>query len=239
MSPPTKSWRVLIYDPHLVVREGLRCLLQSTPLHVCAAAASPNQLLRCIRRTACDVVIMELRHDGRRDLSLLDAVLRTKPGAHALIYTGEVTLPFIATLYERGALGVVTKTSNRKTLIAGAQRVAEGQQYFAPEFAERIASYSTSSSYQSNPRHRLRPRELRIFVGLAFGHSPAEIAHSLGLVKKTVQNTAAAISAKLGITREQFRDRALEYGLIAETDLPSSHRPIRALHSVHRRPSRP
>lgn len=93
--------------------------------------------------------------------------------------------------------------------------VAEGQTYFMPGFAEKLALYHTSGA-KRDPRQVLTQRELVIFAMLAEGRTPSEIAEKLGLSSKSVSNRAFTIRRKLGIDRSDFLRLALEYHLIGE-----------------------
>jgi DNA-binding NarL/FixJ family response regulator len=221
MPEPLKPVRVFLFDEHLAVREGLRRLFEDTPLEAKYEAPTPDELFKKLPRSRFDLLVMEPRTQGRRDLALLETVLEEKPDAHVLIYTGPERLPFIAKCYRQGALGFVSKVADSSTLIAGALTVARGEQYFSPGVAQEIASYKISPREAQDPTLLLDAKLLRIFVELAAGRSTDEVARSMSLAEKTVQNLVPKICMKLGdVPRTSFHAIAEEYGLIEASHGP-------------------
>ena len=60
----------------------------------------------------------------------------------------------------------------------------------------------------------LTKRQLEIFLLVAEGHAPDDIARDLGMNRRTVSNQLVIIRRKLDIPREHFRSYAIEYGLV-------------------------
>lgn len=213
MSRSPHSTRIFVYDEQLAVREGLRRLFDRTSIRVVGDAGTVPELLAQLDRKVMDALVLEPMTDGRRDIGVLDQVRKHFPKARILVYSSHAAVPFIASAYEAGAKGFVTKTSDRERLRAAVLRVAEGGKYFSPEIAEQLAGYYTDPKEQG-PRSILTERECEIFVRLAAGQGLAAIAKELGLSLKSVQNRAVTVRYKLGIERKDFHRVAVAYDLI-------------------------
>lgn len=211
MTRPKKTWRVLVFDEHLAVREGLRALLSKTPFTIKAMLERSEDLLQKLPHASFDVLLMEPRLAQRQDWGLLEDVVTIAPQARVLVYSESPHISFIAAAHRLGVRGFVSKRADRQTLTEGLSAVAEDRTYYGKSVAEELMAFHAQ---QDHPQALLDPQMFRIFLGLAAGRSTEAVAADLGLTAKTVRNLVPRIKMQLKIEREDFRATAERYGLI-------------------------
>ena len=78
--------RVLIVDDHLLVRKGLRAVLEGTPdIEVVEEAENGREALDRVRETAPDVVLMDLSMPGLNGIEATRRIAEEAPNTHALV----------------------------------------------------------------------------------------------------------------------------------------------------------
>lgn len=214
--------RVVLVDDQMLVRSGIRGLLDLTPdIRVVAEAADGEQAAGVIARTPADVLLLDVRmpHCGGIEL-LRRAASQSPPLAlpPAILLT---TFDDDAALFDgmrAGARGFLLKDISLERLADGIRSVAGGATLFRPALTERTrAAYekSAGASAPAAPGGQLTGRETEILALMAAGLNNAEIAQALGPSEGTVKNHVSSILAKLGV-RDRLRAvlRGLELGQI-------------------------
>lgn len=199
--------RLLLVDDHLVVRVGLRSLLETQPdICVVAEAAGGNSALEAFAKHHPDVTLMDLRMPDLNGAEAT-ALLRQKfPDARVLVLT---TYDYDEDIYralEAGAAGYLLKNIDSASLL-GAVRAIHAGTYKLPEaLATRLA--------QRKAAPELTPRELEVLLLIVQGQSNKEIGSTLNLSENTVKNHVKMILEKLGVAdRTQAATCALQRGL--------------------------
>jgi DNA-binding NarL/FixJ family response regulator len=190
--------RILVVDDHPVVLDGVRNLLAGHPdLRVVGEAESPGSALRLVGELQPDVVILDLRLDGRFSPELAASVKAAAPGCKVLIHTSsEENEPVLAAL-RAGADGAVFK-DGRDLVTALRTLVDTGERYLDPRLrGERAAARGTEPG--GPVVDPLSPREYDVLRALALGQSTREIASELYLSESTVRGYTKALLTKLGV----------------------------------------
>lgn len=195
MPPDAPPIRILLVDDHLIVRQGLRALLQAEPdLLLIAEADCGADALRLAPALLPDVILLDI---GLRDLNGVEVLgrLRTAcPAARGLILSMYDDPATIAAARRAGARGYVVKGRGIDSLIDAIRLVQKGQLHF-PAPAGRPPN-APSPPAELDP---LTPREREILGLLSQGLSGPQIALRLGLRQKTIENHRARIMEKLDI----------------------------------------
>lgn len=186
--------RVVIADDHVLIREGLRKVLAREPdMQVVGEASDGPGLIRLLRTTGADVVLMDINMPGDGSLETLQVIAALRPGLPVLIIS---MLPeeHAALRYLRmGAAGYVSKEAAADELVGAIRRVLGGDRYVSPALAERLATGAPS-------RHELlSPRELQVLQLIAKGRSVKGIAEALSVSVSTVHTHRAHVLEKLNL----------------------------------------
>jgi len=213
-SVATDTITIVVADDHLVVRSGLRLLLEvEGGFSVVAEAADADSALRSVLGYKPTVLVLDLNMPG--DLTSLDAiplVSERSPGTSVVVLTMQEDPSFARTALQAGARGYVLKDSANTELVEAVRRTAAGETYLAPRLGAALAA---TAAAPSGPPDDLTPRELEVLRLIALGHTNAEIGAQLFLSIRTVESHRAHIQQKLRrSTRAELVRYALDHGLL-------------------------
>lgn len=200
--------RLLLVDDHLVVRVGLRSLLETQPdMVVVAEAASGEAALREFERHHPDLTLMDLRMP-EMDGAQTTATLRQRhPGARVLVLTTFDTDEDIYRALQAGACGYLLKNTDSEPLLQTIRAVHAGAYRLPAEVAARLA--------QRQAAPELSPREREVLEHIVKGRSNKEIGCALGVAENTVKNHVKVILDKLGVAdRTQAATTAIQRGIV-------------------------
>jgi DNA-binding NarL/FixJ family response regulator len=222
--------RVLIVDDHEIVRDGLRALLKSAPdIQVVGEAADGVEAVAVARRTAPDVVVMDLDMPGGNGEAATVELSRFDPAPKVLILTMHNEEERLVPLLKDGARGYLGKDCADHDLIDAIRVVASGEFFVRPTVARILAANamqrrsSSPVDEQRNLFETLSMRERAVLQHVAAGYSGVEIGRMLGITPKTVDTYKNRIGQKLGFThRTDYVRFALRLGLIGDDAGPSA-----------------
>jgi DNA-binding NarL/FixJ family response regulator len=214
--------RVVLADDQEIVRAGLRMIVDSQPdLEVVGEAANGAAAIEVARRTAPDVVLMDIR------MPVLDGIEATRritaaaeePRVRVLILTTYEADEYVFDALGAGASGFLLKASPPEDLVRGIREVAAGDALLAPSVTRRLieefATRPARVGRQNSELDTLTERELAVLREVARGLTNAEIAARLHVAETTVKTHVAHVLDKL-----ELRDRvqavivAYENGLV-------------------------
>jgi len=202
--------RVLIADDQLLVRQGLRALLEVEPeIEIAGEAGDGIEALALIAALDIDVVLLDIRMPRKSGLDVLKELSAPPP---TLILTtfddAEIALEAI----RAGARGFMLKDVSFQQLIGAIRAIAAGATVFQPALTHRLLEKTKRSTEFVE---RLTAREIEVVRLMAGGYSNGEIAHALGTAEGTVKNHVSNILSKLG-ARDRTRAvlKALEAGML-------------------------
>lgn len=209
--------RVLLVDDQMLVRSGIRGLLDLTPdIRVIAEAADGAEAAQLIAQTDADVLLLDVRMPHCSGIELLQREPERLPPTILL-----TTFDDDSALFEgmrAGARGFLLKDISLERLAEGIRSVAAGGTLFRPALTERTrAAYEKPVTAAPAPdlSTPLTSRETEILALMAAGFNNAEISQALGPSEGTIKNHVSSILAKLGV-RDRVRAvlRGLELGHI-------------------------
>lgn len=189
--------RLLLVDPHAMVRDGLRRILaEAFPDLRCGDAATTTEALLALRAARWDAVLLDLSVAGRGGLDLLKDIRRLRPRLPVLVTTPYADDPFAVRCFRAGAAGYVAKARPATELVEATRRILAGGRYLDADLAEQLAASLVWGS--DRPAHdALSDRELQVLQLLARGRSVRDIAAELHLSDKTISTYRARILEKL------------------------------------------
>ena len=215
--------RVMIVDDHVVVREGIAELLESSgEFEVVGHAGDGEEVVEVARKLTPDVVIMDILMPGKNGIDACRDLREALPETRVLMLTASNDHTAIVQSVDAGASGYLQKYSDKDMLLATVREVAAGQFRLQGEAARRLVSGISGGSIRIAPGEldRLTDRERQILGMFARGMSYAEIAEVRGNNPMTVRNSVYAIQRKLGVrTRQELGVWAARSGLLDDDEL--------------------
>ena len=196
------STRVLIVDDHPVYRDGLVALIQAADdLTVVAAVGDGPEAIAATKTMQVDVVLMDLNLPTVSGISATATITAQLAPPAVLALTMVDDDDTVLAALRAGARGYVLKGAPGEEIAAAVRTVAAGGAVFGAGVAGRVlaATSATTAPQQPPPDGDLTARERDVLNQLAQGASNAQIARSLGLSIKTVQNYVSRILDKLQV----------------------------------------
>ena len=215
--------RVVVVDDHLVVRGGLRMMLEiaGEGFTLVGDAADGATALGVVEELQPDVVLMDLRMPGMDGLEAITHIRSTWPRVAVVILTTYNEDDLMLRGLRAGACGYLLKDINRETLFHAIQTAARGEMLLQPEMMTRILSLTSqapqplSSPLEQSLSMELTEREREVLLGVARGERSKEIAKRLGISLRTVGAHLTSIYTKLHVdSRASAVAVAMERGLL-------------------------
>ena len=191
--------RVIVAEDHAIVREGIKQLIgMARDLEVVGEAGNGEQLLECLRKTACDVELLDIRMPGVNGLEAIPRIRALANGPAILVLSMHNEAQMAARALKIGAAGYATKDSDPALLISAIRKVAGGGRYIDPDLADRMV-FEVGLTDSRPPHAQLSEREFSVFERLVRGEGVNDIALHLAISNKTVSTHKARLMQKLGV----------------------------------------
>jgi DNA-binding NarL/FixJ family response regulator len=202
---------VIVVDDHPVFRDGLvASLARLDDLSVVGVAATGEEAVDLATALHPDVMLMDLNLPGISGVEATRRIAMLDPRPAVLAVTMVDDDDTVLTALRAGAAGYILKGSTGEQIAAATRTAASGGAVFGPGIASRILAATTGRRTPAKDGD-LTDRERDVLAMLAEGAGNAQIARSLGLSLKTVQNYVSRILDKLQVAdRTQAALRARE-----------------------------
>ncbi len=216
----TDPIRVLIADDHLVVREGLRLILETGDgFDVVGEAPDGAEAVRLAGELQPGVVLMDLRMPGMDGLEAIERISAQWPQIAVVILTTYNEDDLMIRGLRLGARGYLLKDTDRATLFNSIRAAARGETLLRPELMARVLSHAESKPTAAPAKRaegiELTERELEVLTGVARGERNKEIAARLNITERTVKAHLDSIYNKLGVdSRAAAVSAASQRGLL-------------------------
>jgi DNA-binding NarL/FixJ family response regulator len=203
VSDPSSAVRVLLVDDHVLVRSGVRTLLEAKhAFHIVGEAREGIEALDLIAHTSPRVAVMDLIMPGLGGLETTRQIRERHPGTDVVILSmycdeEQVQLALLA-----GARGFVQKGAEVERLAEAIRRVAEGQLDFGDVITEERLQAMLAQPPAPSPYDSLTRREREVLQLAAWGYTSERIAESLAVSPRTVESHRSHLLRKLGLRNQ-------------------------------------
>ncbi|HTN80071.1 MAG TPA: response regulator transcription factor [Acidimicrobiales bacterium] len=195
---------VLLADDDVLVRQGLRVLVESSgDLNVVGEAADGDQAVEMAASMRPDVVVMDVRMPGRNGIEATREIASWEaPRPRVLVLTTFDLDEIVHDALEAGADGFLLKRATPDELIGGIRTVAAGDALISAALTRRLLGYvagkKSGSAAAASLVVPLTTREEEVLRYLTEGLSNAEIAEKLVIGHETVKTHVKRICMKTG-----------------------------------------
>jgi two-component system response regulator NreC len=209
------SVTIVLADDHVVVRRGLRLVLESEDdLRVVAEAGDVADAMRYVRAHRPSVLVLDLNMPGEPSLAAIPRFLEGSPGTAIVVLTMQENPAFAREALRSGALAYVLKEAADDELVHAVRAAASGDIYLNPRLGARLAAEPPAPE---GPPDDLSEREVEVLRLIALGHTNGEIGKQLYLSVRTVETHRAHIQQKLRrSTRAELVRYALDHDLVGD-----------------------
>ena len=206
--------RLQIAHHHQLVREGIAGLLQGERrVKVCHQATETDALVRGLRESRPDVVLLDMHLPPAGGLEALRRALRARPEARIVCLAANRNGLHPSRLMEQGAAGVLTVGCSRLELLEAVIAVAAGRVHVGADLARSLLQAGYHACVE--PVSSLSAREFAVMKLLSEGRRLPEISDRLCISTKTVSTYRSRLCRKLGVrTDVELTHLSLRHGLI-------------------------
>ncbi|WP_020182085.1 MULTISPECIES: response regulator transcription factor [unclassified Methylotenera] len=208
---------ILLVDDHVVVRQGLKNLLQQWGYTVVAEGSSGEEAIVLWQKHQPSLAIIDLDMSGIGGLEALNRILLRDKSAKILIYSMHEDSIFAMRAIQAGAKGYVIKTDDAQTLLDAVSKIINGQRYIGQKLAQNLAIDHVNDNRR--PLEKLSAREFEVFRQIVDGNSLTQISNSLNISYKTVANIQTQIKQKLDVqTTANLVHLAILHGVVGKRE---------------------
>lgn len=209
--------RVLIVDDHVVVRSGIRMLLDAEPdIEVVGEASDGSEALDLVQHLQPHVVLMDIAMPVINGLDATRKIKRDWPDINVLVLTMHRSEEYFYEVLKSGGSGYILKAADSNDLVNAVRIVSRGEIFLNPSLAQRLVKdYLNLLETGADHKVQLSPRESEIFELLVKGYSNKEIADKLVLSPSTVYTHKNNLMKKLGLSsRRELIQYASDLGIL-------------------------
>jgi DNA-binding NarL/FixJ family response regulator len=204
---------VALIDDHMLVRKGIRVLLEAAKdIVVVGEAADFDAALALVAESSPDVILLDLQIPGASGAELCWRLARHNPDSAVLILTAFLNPQLLRTCLSAGACGYLLKDAENLDIVSAVRTVASGNAVFD----KRVSGLERELRGEGRPLFgSLTARELQVISLLGRGLTNAEISETLSITLNTTKGHIREIMRKMDCrNRVEIVTRLRESNLI-------------------------
>lgn len=195
--------RVLIAEDHLMVRAGIRALLEKAgDIHVLGEASNGQEAIEMAEQLKPDVIIMDIMMPRLNGIQAAEKMRDLRLPSNILLLSMYSDEGFVHQALQCGVKGYVLKSSVSDELLWAVRAVASGKTYLSSPISEVVVESTINphaAPQDGDPLSNLSPREKEILQLIAEEYTSAEIGKMLFISEKTVEKHRARLMEKLSV----------------------------------------
>ena len=189
--------RIVLADDHVLVRQGLRSLLERERFQVMAEASDGQEAVRLVETHQPDIAILDISMPTLNGIDAARGLSRSAPKTKVILLTQHEEEQYIHEALEAGVKGYVLKNQVANDLIQAIRQVCRGEFYLSPGISRAVMeAYRNKSDRPADP---LTVRERQVLQLIAEGKSTKDTASVLGISVKTAESHRMRLMQKLNI----------------------------------------
>lgn len=202
--------RALLVDDELLVRSGLRMILDSAPdVEVVGEGNNGDEAVALARDLEPDVVLLDIRMPGSDGITAAGNLAALPNPPRVVLLTTFDLDEYVHAALRAGAVGFLLKDTPPRDLVEAVRTVNEGHAMLSPSVTKRMLERFTAPAPADSAAGRveaqrrlsvLSGREKSVLVAVAEGSSNAEAGRSLGMREATVKAHVSRILSKLEVS---------------------------------------
>jgi two-component system response regulator NreC len=199
----TKKIRLLIADDHVIVRKGIRLLLEAEPdLEIVGEALDGNEAIEKAESLQPDIVLMDIAMTGLDGLEATRQIKTNWPEIQVLVLTMHRSDEYFFEMIKAGASGYILKGAETNDLKSAIRLIGSGGVFLYPNMVQKlIKGYVEASTGNLSSISTLSTREKEVLKLISEGYSNQEIAKELVISPSTVHTHRSNVMTKLGLTK--------------------------------------
>lgn len=210
------SIRVMIADDHIMIREGIRQILEfDGKIEVIAEANDGVECLSLLSRQLPQVLLLDINMPNKNGIEVLKEIRGKKLPIKVLILTVHNEVDYLVKAVDIGVDGYLLKNSGSVELIKAITAVLNGESYIQPDLIPMLNSRLIARNDNDEKIDSLTKRELEVLKLVAIGMFNKEIGEEMSISERTVKNHISSIFKKIDVAdRTQAAVFAIKNNLV-------------------------
>jgi len=194
------SVRILLVEDHRIVREGLRCLLESQDgFEIVGEAEDGRAAIDMAKQCQPDIILMDIGMPNMNGIEATRLIRKDSPDIKVIAVSAHSERRTVQEMFRAGAISYVTKGNSSSELFKSIHDAVKGKTYLAPNITGVVVrNYVASVTGETGGGPDLTPREREVLQLLTEGLSAKETGHRLTISVKTVESHRRNLMAKTG-----------------------------------------
>lgn len=189
--------RVLLADDHVVMRQGLKSLLERAGLEVVGEADDGQHAIELAEKLHPDVAVLDLAMPVLNGIDAARAIRKVSDRTAIVLLTMHAKDRFVLESFRAGVRGYVIKSAAADEVLQAVRTVCKGKTYLSPDVSNLMVEKWLASADFQEPC--LADRERQVLQLVAEGKTSKEIADTLDISVKTAESHRAHVMEKLQI----------------------------------------
>lgn len=208
--------RVMLADDHLLMREGIKNLLEfDGKIKVIDEASDGEECIERLIASDPDVLLLDINMPKKNGLEVLQKIREDNIDVKVLILTVHNEIEYLIKAVDIGVDGYILKDSESVELKKAINIVMKGESYIQPKLVPILNNRLVSRDIDKDKIDSLTGREKEVLVQVANGMFNKEIANTLNISERTVKNHISNIFKKIDVSdRTQAAVFAIKNDLI-------------------------
>jgi DNA-binding NarL/FixJ family response regulator len=199
-----KKITVLLAEDHMIVREGLRKMLElEDDFEIVAEAQDGRRAVALIKKFHPDLVLMDIAMPLLNGLEATRQALKAVPTTKIIILSAHSDDAYVKNATDSGALGFLLKQTSAHDVCRAIREVQKGKTFFSPSITEHFNRLNPQLAGRPGAVNAkmasLTSREMEVLQLIAEGKANKQSAAELGIGIKTVEKHREHLMEKLDI----------------------------------------
>ena len=194
------SIKVMLADDHVLIREGIRQLLEfDGSIEVISEVNDGEECLNELLHVKPDVLLLDINMPKMNGVEVLEEIHRRNIDVKVLILTVHNEIEYLVKAVDIGVDGYIVKDSGSAELKKAINCILNGENYIQPSLIPALNKRLVSRDSDKDKIELLTKRELEVLIQVANGMFNKEIATSLNISERTVKNHISNIFKKIDV----------------------------------------
>jgi DNA-binding NarL/FixJ family response regulator len=195
------SIKIVLADDHVLVREGMKKLLEfDGNMEVIAEAGDGVECLEILRVIKPDILLLDINMPKINGIDVLEELKTSKSEVKILMLTVHNEIDYLVKAVDIGAEGYVLKDAGFAELKKAIRIIMDGDTYIQSNLLPSLNSRLVKRDIDKEKLNQLTKRELEILIQIAGGLFNKEIGSSLNISERTVKNHISSIFKKIEVS---------------------------------------
>ena len=195
------SIKVMLVDDHVLIREGIRNLLEfDGNIEVIEQAGDGFECLEKLQYVNPDIILLDINMPKMNGIEVLEELKAKENPVKVIILTVHSEVEYLVKAIDIGANGYILKDSESSELKQAINDIINGGSYIQPSLIPTLNSRLINRDIDKEKLKTLTKREVEILAQVASGMFNKEIAVNLDISERTVKNHISNIFKRIDVS---------------------------------------